>query len=70
MWDGAESVVKITDAIAIAFAHMLSLYDETYLTFVKFTIFAFDLMVETCTEYVVLRSERGPCYGFENTAFP
>ena len=64
MRDGAECVVEIADAIGIAFAHMLALNYQTYLTFVKFAIFAFDLIMETCAEYFVLWFERGPFHGF------
>ena len=64
IWDGAKCVVEIADAIGIAFAQMMSLDYHTDLTFVKFTILAFDLIVETCTEYFVFRLEGGSFYGF------
>ena len=55
MWNWAKSVVKITYAVRVAFAHVLALYDKPDFAFVEIPIFPLDFVVKPCAENLVLR---------------
>ena len=53
----AESVFEIANAVLIFAVHVLALYNEAHLTFVKLAVLSLDFIVEASGEYLVLRCE-------------
>jgi len=54
----AKSVIIIVDSVCAYLFHVLTLYNESDLAFVKFTSFSCNLVVEASAENFVLGSER------------
>ena len=55
MWNWAESVVEITYAVRVAFAHVLTLHDKPDFAFVEVPIFPLNFVVKPSAEYLVFR---------------